>query len=41
MLAGSPRSTPSSRRGLTRERLTIAFGVALFSGCSAASKSMA
>jgi len=35
MFAGSPSSAPSSRRGLTNDRLTIAFGVLLFSGFNA------
>src|SRR6266853_3947318 len=41
MLAGSPRSAPSSRRGLTNDRLMMAFGVLLFSGFSAALRSIA
>src|SRR5258708_17398440 len=41
MLAGSPSSAPSRRRGLTSDRLTMAFGVLVFSGLSAALRSIA
>src|SRR5216684_3527211 len=41
MFAGSPSSAPSSRRGLTSDRLTMAFGVLLFSGLSAALRAIA
>src|SRR5882672_1103910 len=41
MLAGSPSSAPSRRRGLTSDRLMMAFGVLLFSGLSAALRSIA
>ena len=41
MFAGSPSRAPSSRRGLTSDRLMMAFGVLLFSGFSAALRSIA
>src|SRR6266853_3471048 len=41
MFAGSPSSAPSRRSGLTSDRLTIAFGVLLFSGFKAELRSIA
>src|SRR5882672_4763705 len=41
MLAGSPSRAPSRRRGPTSDRLMMAFGVLLFSGFSAALRSIA
>src|SRR5258706_3777974 len=41
MLAGSPSRAPARRRGLTSDRLMMAFGVLLLSGFSAALRSIA